>query len=67
MRLTGQTGVIGTRLGLRNSWAADVIAAVGNYGEIYERDLGDGSALKLPREENRLARDGGLMIVLPLK
>ena len=66
-RLTGQTGEIGARLGLRNNWAAEVIAAVGNYGEIYERDLGEGSALKLPRGQNRLAGDGGLMLPLPLK
>ena len=35
--------------------------------EIYERDLGEGSALKLPRGENRLVEHGGLMIALPTK
>jgi general L-amino acid transport system substrate-binding protein len=42
-----------------------VIAATGNYGEIYERDLGSGSALKLPRGENKLRTHGGAMIALP--
>ena len=47
-------------LGLNPDWAADVIAAVGNYGEIYDRNLGSGSPLKLDRGLNRLWKDGGL-------
>ena len=65
--LTGQTREIGARLGLDDGWAMRVIAAVGNYGEIYERDLGAQSALKLPRAQNRLTTQGGLMFPLPLK
>jgi general L-amino acid transport system substrate-binding protein len=65
--LTGRTLQIGVRLGLDNAWALRVIAAVGSYGEMYERDLGYQSALKIPRDRNRLARDGGLMLPLPLK
>jgi general L-amino acid transport system substrate-binding protein len=65
--LSGQTGEIGSRLGLDNAWAARVIAAVGNYGELYNRDLGDRSPLKLPRALNRLYTQGGLMYPLPLK
>jgi general L-amino acid transport system substrate-binding protein len=65
--LTGQTREIGARLGLDDAWAARVIAAVGNYGEIYDRDLGDQSPLKLPRALNRLYTQGGLMYPLPLK
>jgi general L-amino acid transport system substrate-binding protein len=48
-------------MGLKPDWAADVIAAVGNYGEIYERNLGSGSALKLDRGLNRLWKNGGLL------
>jgi general L-amino acid transport system substrate-binding protein len=48
-------------LGLKPDWAADVIAAVGNYGEIYERNLGTGSTLKLDRGLNRLWKNGGLL------
>jgi general L-amino acid transport system substrate-binding protein len=65
--LTGQTREIGARLSLDNAWATRVIAAVGNYGEIYDRDLGDQSPLKLPRALNRLYTQGGLMYPLPLK
>jgi general L-amino acid transport system substrate-binding protein len=65
--LAGKTHEIGSRLGLDNSWAAQVIAAVGNYGEIYDRDLGLKSPLKLTRGLNRLYTNGGLMIALPLK
>ena len=65
--LTGQTREIGTRLSLDDRWAIQVIATVGNYGEIFARDLGDQSPLKLPRGLNRLYTDGGLMYPLPLK
>jgi general L-amino acid transport system substrate-binding protein len=65
--LTGQTREIGDNFGLDNAWATRVIAAVGNYGEIYDRDLGDQSPLKLPRALNRLYTQGGLMYPLPLK
>jgi general L-amino acid transport system substrate-binding protein len=65
--LTGQTREIGARLGLDNAWAVRVIEAVGNYGEMYERDLGDESVFKLSRGLNRLYNQGGLMYALPLK
>jgi general L-amino acid transport system substrate-binding protein len=65
--LTGQSREIGRRLGLDDRWGADVIAAVGNYGEMYERDMGAGSPLELPRSRNRLSIEGGLMVPLPLK
>jgi general L-amino acid transport system substrate-binding protein len=65
--LLGESHQIGSALGLDNNWAARVIEATGNYGEIYERDLGSGSAMKLPRGDNRLSRDGGLIVALPPK
>ncbi len=65
--LTGHTREIGARLGLANTWALQVIAAVGNYAEIYESTLGAQSALKLSRTQNRLTTQGGLMLPLPLK
>jgi general L-amino acid transport system substrate-binding protein len=65
--LLGGSHQIGSWLGLANDWVAQVIQATGNYGEIYERDLGSGSALKLPRGENALREHGGLMIALPPK
>ncbi len=65
--LLGASHEIGPALGLDDGWVARVIAATGNYGEIYERDLGSASALKLPRGENNLWLHGGVMVALPPK
>ena len=54
-------GQRGKALGLKPDWVAEVIAAVGNYGEIYERNLGSASALKIERGLNRLWKHGGLL------
>jgi len=66
-RLAGKTHDLGDRLGLPDDWAVRVVEAVGNYGEIYERDLGPKTEMGLLRGWNRLGRDGGLMVALPLK
>lgn len=66
-RLAGKTHELGARLGLADSWAVRVVKAVGNYGELYERDLGARSEMGLERGWNQLAGDGGLMVGLPLK
>jgi len=65
--LLGASREIGPALGLDDDWAARVIEATGNYGEIYERDLGSGSPLKLPRGENNLRAHGGALTALPFK
>ena len=65
--LLGGSREIGPALGLDDDWVARVIAATGNYGEIYERDLGSASPLKLPRGENNLRMHGGAMRSLPFK
>ena len=65
--LLGGSREIGPALGLDDDWVARVIAATGNYGEIYERDLGRGSAMKLPRGENNLRAHGGAITALPFK
>ena len=65
--LLGGSREIGSALGLDNDWVVRVIAATGNYGEIYERDLGSGSPLKLPRGENNLREQGGAMVALPIQ
>jgi general L-amino acid transport system substrate-binding protein len=44
-----------------------MIEAVGNYGEIFERDLGSGSAMKLKRGVNQLWINGGLMYAMPIR
>ena len=43
-------------------WAVRALGAVGNAAEIFDRDLGNGSDLKLPRGDNALRSQGGLMV-----
>jgi general L-amino acid transport system substrate-binding protein len=66
-RLLGVHHGYGQYVGLDDAWAARVIEAVGNYGEIFERDLGSGSAMKLARGCNQLWTHGGLMYALPIR
>ena len=56
-----ESGQRGKSLGLKPDWVADVIAAVGNYGEIYERNFGGASGLNIERGLNRLWKQGGLL------
>ncbi len=63
--LLGKPLSTGRALGLETHWAANVIEATGNYGEIFDRDLGANSPLRLDRAENRLWTGGGLMYALP--
>ena len=53
-RLLGVEPGMGSRLGLRDTWAREMIATMGNMGEIYHRNLGEGSPYKLPRGLNNL-------------
>lgn len=57
----------GKALGLDEAWAYNVVKQVGNYGESYERNVGQGSALKFARGINALWSKGGLMYPLPLR
>jgi general L-amino acid transport system substrate-binding protein len=66
-RLLGAQKGYGPLIGLDNAWAAHVIEAVGNYGEIFDRNLGASSAMKLPRGPNNLWTQGGLMYALPIR
>jgi general L-amino acid transport system substrate-binding protein len=61
-RLLGADGELGKLMGLDNAWAFNAIKAVGNYGEIYERNLGPKGAVSIPRDGlNRLWSKGGLL------
>jgi len=51
----------GAALGLKETWAHDIIKTVGNYGEMYDRNVGANSPIKLDRGPNRLWTRGGLM------
>ncbi|MFC5343787.1 amino acid ABC transporter substrate-binding protein [Brevundimonas staleyi] len=68
-RLLGAEGDFGPRLGLSKTWAADAVEGVGNYGEIFERNLGSQSPLDLARGMNAQwnARPGGLIYGLPVR
>ena len=66
-RLLGASGELGSRLNLDNKWMVMAIKAGGNYGEIFERNVGKASPLKLDRGLNASWTKGGLMYALPLK
>lgn len=66
-RLLGTEGAYGETLGLSREWAADAIRAVGNYGEMFERDVGLKTPLAIPRGLNALWKNGGLMYAPPVR
>ena len=66
-RLLGVQRGYGQFLGLDDAWAANMIDAVGNYGEIFDRDLGTASVMKLARGPNNLWTHGGLIYALPIR
>ena len=66
-RLVGIEGSYGERMGLTKDWAARVIRLVGNYGEIFERNVGVGSALGIPRGINQLWSKGGILYAPPIR
>lgn len=67
MRLTGNGEDTGRLLGLDKDWLTRAIKAVGNYGEIFERNVGPKSALGLPRGTNNLWNKGGIQYAPPLR
>jgi len=66
-RLVGLEGSFGEEMGLTKDWAARMIKAVGNYGEIYERNLGVDSPLGIPRGMNQLWSRGGIQYAPPIR
>ncbi len=66
-RLLGSSEDTGKLLGLDKEWMARAIKATGNYGEIFERNVGPKSPLALPRGLNNLWNKGGLMYAYPIR
>ena len=66
-RMLGVTPGMGKALGLDEKWAYNEIKLVGNYGEIFEHNLGAGSPLKLERGINNLWTKGGLQYAMPIR
>jgi general L-amino acid transport system substrate-binding protein len=66
-RLLGVDGTFGEGIGLGNDWAANVIKGVGNYGEIFERNIGAGSPLAIARGLNAQRTKGGIQYAPPVR
>jgi general L-amino acid transport system substrate-binding protein len=66
-RMLGVTGAFGESLGVSNDWVVRIIKAVGNYGESFDRNLGEGSPIKLQRGANKLWSNGGLQYSPPFR
>ena len=66
-RLLGVVPDLVAGMKLQPTWLYDAIRAVGNYGEIYERNLGPNTAIALPRGINNLWTQGGLIYSWPLR
>jgi len=66
-RLLGVEGDLGPKLGLTNDWAYNAIKQVGNYAEIYDRSLGEGTPTYIPRGLNSLYKDGGILYSPPFR
>ncbi len=66
-RLLGADGEFGKQLGIANDFGVQIVKAVGNYGESFERNVGQGSPLKIARGLNGLWTNGGLMYGPPIR
>ncbi len=66
-RIMGTEGDLGGMLGLDSEWAQRAIAAGGNYGEIFERNIGENTPIRLARGLNAQWTDGGLIYSPPFR
>jgi general L-amino acid transport system substrate-binding protein len=66
-RMLGSEGKFGEAIGLTNDWAFRIIKHVGNYGEIFEKNVGEDSPLKIQRGQNALWTKGGLQYAPPIR
>jgi general L-amino acid transport system substrate-binding protein len=66
-RLLGVSGDLGVKMGLNADWAYQAIKAVGNYGDVWDRNLGPKTLLRMERGHNALVANGGLMMSIPVR
>jgi general L-amino acid transport system substrate-binding protein len=66
-RILGVTPGMGKALGVDEKWVYNIVKQVGNYGEVFDRNVGSGSLLKIPRGQNALWTNGGLMYAIPFR
>ena len=67
MRFVGRSGSFGKSLGLKANWAYNIVRQVGNYGEVFERNVGRTSPLNIERGFNALWTKGGLIYAPPIR
>jgi general L-amino acid transport system substrate-binding protein len=67
MRLVGNDGNFGEQAGLTKDWAARIVGLVGNYAEVFDRNIGSDSKLGIPRAENNLWNRGGIQYAPPIR
>ena len=66
-RLVGNEGSYGEQIGLTKDWAVRIVRQVGNYGEVFERNVGVDSRLAIPRGINQLWNVGGIQYAPPIR
>jgi general L-amino acid transport system substrate-binding protein len=66
-RLVGTDGNFGEQLGLSKDWVVRIVGLVGNYVEVYDRNVGSKSRLKIPRGLNALWTNGGILYAPPVR
>jgi general L-amino acid transport system substrate-binding protein len=66
-RFVGTEGNYGEQLGLSKDWAVQIVKAVGNYGEVFDRNVGANSPLKIDRGLNKLWNKGGIVYAPPVR
>jgi general L-amino acid transport system substrate-binding protein len=66
-RLLGVGDNLGQKMGVGQDWAYNVIKQIGNYGEIYERNVGEKTPLRISRGLNNLWTNGGLLYAPPFR
>jgi general L-amino acid transport system substrate-binding protein len=66
-KFVGTEGNYGEQLGLTKDWAVRIVKHVGNYGEVFERNVGQGSPLKIQRGLNALWTKGGIQYAPPIR
>ncbi|ABM04528.1 amino acid ABC transporter substrate-binding protein, PAAT family [Psychromonas ingrahamii 37] len=67
MRLLGKSGTAGENLGLKGDWVYQIVKQVGNYGEMFDKNVGKDSPLNIDRGLNKLWNQGGLMYSMPIR
>jgi len=66
-RLLGTEGKLGSQMALSDAWAFDIVHQVGNYGEVFDKNVGPKTPLGIARGLNALWKDGGLQYAPPMR